>query len=89
MNIHQLINMRAFVKKLLNSGYHFSITSKDGAIVYANMMPIFSSYVFENVADSVIGIPTRRIVARANGVNYVMLMLYRFEAKLVLRSLPE
>jgi len=86
MNIHQLINTRAIVKRFLNNGWSFSVVSKDGAIVYANMKPIFSSYVFENVVDGVMGIPTRRIVGGANGVNYIMMMLYRFDATLVLRS---
>jgi len=85
MNINGIINARARIKRWISNGWSFAVTSRDGVTVYASMKPIFSSYLFENYADGVMGLPNRRIINPELGIGMMMLMLYRFDAILVLK----
>jgi len=85
MNIDGIINNRARIKRWMSNGWSFDVVNNRGVTVYASMKPIFSSYVFENYADGALGIPNRRIINPDLGIGLVMLMMYRFDAVLVLK----
>ena len=85
MNIHGIINARARIKRWLSNGWSFAIESRDGVTVYAIVRPMFSHNLFENHADGALGIPNRRIVTPQLALGLMVLMLYRFDAVLVLK----